>query len=118
MKRTLIAAALIAASLTASAGCTSGKDSYKGEDKAIHFVSGGLIAFGTTLGTKSPWVGFAAGSAVGLLKELDDRSGSGQCSGKDLGVTVLGAALGAFAGSKVLVYQQRGTTVVAYRTEF
>lgn len=118
MKRTLIALALAVSSLTAAAGCASGKDSYKGEDKAIHFVAGSLISFGTTLGTKSPWVGFAAGAGIGLLKELDDRSGSGQCSGKDLGITVIGAALGAFAGSKVLVYQQQGTTVVAYRTEF
>lgn len=120
----IIAAALMAASLTAQATderppapkCTAG-EKWTGSDKALHFGAGATIAFATTLGTGKPLWGFGAGAAVGALKELSDRSG-GCSSGKDFGVTVLGAAVGAFAGDRWLVYQQRGTTVVAYRTEF
>lgn len=98
------------------AKCTAG-EKWTGSDKALHFGAGATIAFATTLGTEKPLWGFAAGSAVGALKELSDRSG-GCSSGKDFGVTVLGAAVGAFAGDRFLVYRNKGTTVVAYRQEF
>jgi uncharacterized protein YfiM (DUF2279 family) len=97
--------------------CTAG-EKWTGNDKDLHFVAGATISFATTLGTEKPLWGFAAGTAVGALKELSDRGGNGCSSGKDFGVTVLGAAVGAFAGDRVLVYRNKGTTVVAYRQEF
>lgn len=97
--------------------CTAG-EKWTGSDKAMHFGAGATIAFATTLGTEKPLWGFGAGVAVGALKELSDRGGNGCSSGKDFGVTVLGAAVGAFAGDRVLVYRNKGTTVVAYRQEF
>jgi len=118
-QRMAIAAALLAGLSTCSyAKCSSGTDTYRGEDKALHLAAGSVISFATTLGTKSPLIGFAAGSAIGLLKEASDSDGSGTCSSKDLAVTVLGAAIGAFAGHRVLIWQENKTTVVAYRTEF
>lgn len=99
------------------AKCTDG-EKWTGKDKTLHFAAGTTIAFATTLGTEKPWVGFAAGAAVGALKELSDRGGNGCPSGKDFGVTVLGAAVGAFLGDRVLVMKQNGTTIVAYRKEF
>ena len=97
--------------------CTKG-EKWTGSDKALHLGSGAIISFATTLGTKKPLWGFGAGVAVGALKELSDRGGNGCASGKDFGVTVLGAAIGAFAGDRVLVMRKNGTTIVAYHTEF
>jgi uncharacterized protein YfiM (DUF2279 family) len=126
--KTLAAALLLCASLAHAGGpapvpapaptpsCTTG-EKWTGSDKALHLAAGSLIAFGTTLGTENPWIGFAAGSAVGALKEISDR-GAGCSSGKDLGVTIIGAALGAFVGNRVLVMKKNGMTVVAYQTDF
>lgn len=101
---------------TPTVSCTKG-EKWTGRDKQLHLAAGTIISFATTLGTEKPLWGFGAGVAVGALKELSDRSG-GCSSGKDFGVTVLGAAIGAFAGDRVLVMRKNGTTFVAYRTEF
>lgn len=97
--------------------CTAG-ESWRGNDKTDHILIGTTVSFATTLGTKSPWTGFAAGAALGLLKEATDKSGGGCSSSKDLAVTLAGAAVGAFLGKQVLIYQDKKATIVAYRTEF
>ena len=129
MKKTIATIALLAATLPALAGgdhyqppptpsvsCTKG-EKWTGSDKTLHFAAGSVISFATTLGTEKPLWGFAAGAAVGLLKEISDR-GAGCSSGKDFGVTVLGAAVGAFLGDRVLIMRKNGMNIVAYQTEF
>lgn len=66
-------------------------------------VAGSVIALAATAQTRDPWKGFAWGAGAGLAKELLDANSSGQCSAKDLAVTVLGAAIGAGLGARIIV---------------
>lgn len=97
-------------SIGAAASCRS-NDSWRGQDKNQHFVLGGVTGLATTLGTGSRLKGWAAGTAVGALKELSDSSGRGDCSLQDFLVTSLGAGVGALTGGVLLTYADGKTTV-------
>lgn len=103
-------------SVSAGASCpcqSAPRDSWTGQDKALHFGLGAAIAAGVGVHTGDPWKGFYAGAAAGVLKEALDATGTGQVSGRDLVVTVLGAAVGA-SGSKLVI----GRRFIGVRTEF
>ncbi len=116
LKRAAAACALLFACATAGAGCRPG-DAWRGEDKRLHFAGGAFISTVVTMHTGDPMTGFLAGTAAGVVKEAADAGGLGQCSGKDLLVTVAGAALGAWAGH-IVVTRVQGRTTVAYVAQF
>lgn len=103
---------LLAATLPAgaAAGCRA-DDAWRGPDKTQHAVLGGVTAMATTLGTGSRAKGFLAGAGVGALKELSDSTGRGDCSLRDLLVTVAGAGAGALTGGWLLTYADGKATV-------
>ena len=109
-------AAVLSCSTTAHAACTS-RDSWRGQDKQLHLVVGAAVAAGATAYTGSAWQGFAWGAGVGLVKEAIDARGGGTCSAQDLGATVAGAALGAWAAGWA-IERQGSTTVVSYGRTF
>lgn len=114
--RLLAACALALACSTATAGCNA-PDSWRGSDKNLHFALGAGIATVATMHTGDPWTGFAVGAAAGVTKEALDAAGMGQCSGKDLAVTLAGAAVGAWTGH-LIVTRVQGRTTVAYVGSF
>lgn len=70
------------------------EDKWTGLDKRLHFAGGALVAGTTTLVTDSPRLGFAAGVAVGIGKEIWDTQHPGHTpSYKDAIVTIAGGAL-------------------------
>jgi uncharacterized protein YfiM (DUF2279 family) len=96
------AAILLVTGMSAHAKCTS-KDRWTGQDKQQHLLMGSVIALAGTVGHKDPWMGFAYGAGAGLLKEAIDSRGSGTCSAQDLAVTLIGAAIGAGIGARIIV---------------
>lgn len=116
MKKLIIAAALVAASIGANAACRA-NDRFGGNDKTLHFGGGAVISTLVTVHTADPWKGFYAGAAAGVVKEAVDSTGAGDCSLQDLIVTVAGAAVGAYTGS-VIVTRLQGRTLVAYTKSF
>jgi uncharacterized protein YfiM (DUF2279 family) len=92
----VLAAALLATSAQAQS------EIWGGQDKRLHFAGGALIATAVTVHTRDPWIGFAAGAGVGLVKELVDAGGLGTPSAKDFLVTVAGAAVGASVGHIII----------------
>lgn len=111
-------AALLCALLVgqANAGCRP-KDSWHGEDKQLHVLAAGGIAFIGTLHTGDPWKGFQYGAGAALLKEAIDATGLGDCSVKDLAVGVAAAAVASYTGG-LIVTRVQGRTLVAYATTF
>lgn len=102
------------ASAGASCPCQGApRDSWTGYDKKLHFLGGAAIAAGVAVHTGDPWKGFYAGAAAGVLKEALDATGTGNVSGRDLVVTVIGAAVGA-SGSRLVI----GRRFVGVRAEF
>ena len=87
--KNIIAITLVSAALTANA------DEWTGRDKELHFLGGAAVAAVVTTATRNEWTGFAAGTAVGLAKEIYDSTGRGEVSGKDFVVNALGAFVGA-----------------------
>ena len=67
-------------------------DDWTGTDKNKHFVAGAVIASVTTVATRSEGIGFLAGTAAGLAKEIYDGR---RASTKDFIVTAAGAYVGA-----------------------
>lgn len=115
MKKLLIVAA-VALSFGAQAKCLT-RDKWTGVDKNMHFVAGAFIGVGATVKFRDPLAGFAAGVAVGALKELSDSRGGGTCSLQDFAVTAIGAALGVY-GSAWLIAPTLGGMTVSYSTTF
>lgn len=113
--RCALAIVLALLSADAWAGCTS-RDKLSGQDKALHFVAGGVVGMAVTLQTESAWAGFAAGAALGLAKELADSGGGGVCSAQDALATAIGAAVGARVG--LMLIPMRGGGMVAYHRTF
>jgi uncharacterized protein YfiM (DUF2279 family) len=90
-------------------------DSWYGEDKVGHFVMGAGVATAVTVATGNEWYGFAAGTAVGALKEVYDYKHRDKHtpSFKDFAVTAVGALVGAKFGG-LMVTPNR----ITYRIEF
>lgn len=63
-------------------------------DKALHFIAGGVVAAPVAYAF-GPLAGLAAGSIAGLAKEVLDQMRYGGFDMADLVVTVAGAAVGA-----------------------
>jgi uncharacterized protein YfiM (DUF2279 family) len=106
LKRTLVAATLLAASATASAT----------EDLAAHAGASAVIASALTVlfedGKEPVLYAIATTMAIGLAKEIhDSRSGESYFSGADLAADLLGATLG--AGATGLIVTPR---FVGFRT--
>lgn len=86
-------------------------DEWSGGDKALHFgvsiplgMAGAVIASEVAPGRNRVLYGTLIGSTPALVKELyDSRSGGSGFSGKDLAVSVAGAALGAWLGDRFLL---------------
>lgn len=116
MKKLLIFAA-VALSFGAQAKCLT-RDKWSGTDKNMHFVAGAFAGAGATAQFRDPLKGFAAGAAIGALKELSDSRGGGRtCSLQDFAVTAIGAAVGAY-GSAWMIAPTRGGVNVSYSTTF
>ena len=62
-------------------------------DKVLHFVAGGVIAFGCAL-IFGPVAGILAGAAAGILKEIRDEIVYGGADWRDLLATCAGAMVG------------------------
>ena len=114
--RYLIAALLCVLCLDTSARCRA-NDSWHGEDKQMHAMAGGGIAFIATLQTGDPWKGFMYGAGAGLAKEAIDATGLGDCSLQDLAVTAIAAGVAAYTGGLFITHAQ-GRTMVAYAKTF
>lgn len=115
MKKLLIVAA-ISLSFGAQSKCLT-RDKWSGTDKNMHFVAGAFAGAGATAQFRDPLKGFAAGVAIGALKELSDSRGGGTCSLQDFAVTAIGAAVGAYGGAW-LIAPTRGGMTVSYSTTF
>lgn len=115
MKKLLIVAA-VALSFGAQAKCLT-RDKWTGADKNLHLAAGVFIGSGVSVQFRDPLKGFAAGVAIGALKELSDSSGGGTCSLQDFAVTAIGAAIGAY-GSAWMIAPTRGGVTVSYSTTF
>lgn len=99
--RTIAAAVLAIASISAHA------DEWTGQDKTKHVIAGALIAAPVSMLTDSWRAGAASGCAVGVLKEINDmRTTNHTPSYKDAVVTCVGAAVGAQLG--VMIAPVRG----------
>lgn len=109
MKKFIISAAIAATTVTAHA------DSWYGEDKVGHFVMGAGVATAVTVATGNEWYGFAAGTAVGALKEIYDSQHKDKhtVSFKDFAVTAVGSLAGAKFGG-LMISPNR----ITYRIEF
>ncbi len=70
-------------------------DDWTGRDKELHFVGGFGVASVVTAVTKDENMGFLAGAAAGLAKEVYDDHKGADVSGKDLVVTIIGSFIGA-----------------------
>lgn len=107
MKRLVMAAAILAASVSVQA------DEWHGRDKQLHAIGGAVVAGSVHQLTGSRWAGFAAGLTVAVGKELADMHMPGHTpSYKDAVVTALGASLVAVPGLSI------GPGWVSYRVEF
>lgn len=103
---------------SAHAGGMQTNDAWTGADKTKHLSVGFAIGGAVTAMTGRPLYGFAAGTAIGALKELSDAHSTGHTSSfQDFAVTAAGAAIGAYTGGVVLTYY-RGRTGVAITKEF
>lgn len=107
---------LLVLATSANAKCLT-NDRWVGYDKVQHVTVGLFIGAGVTAQTGDPLKGFAAGTAVGALKELADARGSGTCSLQDFAVTAIGAAAGAYGSAWILSHSQ-GKTSLTYRSTF
>ncbi len=88
-------------------------DEWTGRDKAMHAIGGAVVAGTVHELTGSRWLGFAAGAAVGIGKELYDMRTPGHTpSIKDAVVTIAGASLVAVPGLRI------GPGWITYRMEF
>jgi uncharacterized protein YfiM (DUF2279 family) len=105
----------IALAIAATISTTAYADSWYGEDKVGHFVMGAGVATAVTVATGNEWYGFAAGTAVGALKEVYDYQHRDKHtpSFKDFAVTAVGALVGAKFGG-LMVTPNR----ITYRIEF
>lgn len=72
-------------------------DEWYGPDKQQHAIGGALIGAAVTAGTGNAWTGCAAGSAVGLAKEIYDyhHRDRHEPSVKDFVVTAAAACVSA-----------------------
>ncbi|MBI4757171.1 MAG: hypothetical protein HY778_17510 [Betaproteobacteria bacterium] len=108
MKHKTALALTLAATLLASAAHA---EDWSGRDKVLHFgvsiplgVAGAVIAQEVAPAQNRVLLGTLIGSTPALAKELyDSRSGGSGFSGKDLAVSVAGAALGAWLGDRFLL---------------
>lgn len=90
------------------------KDSWKGEDKAMHFGVSFVLGFAARNQWKNePGKAFLVALVPGVIKEATDQ----KASGKDMVANALGAALGVYSAGWIISRNQ-GQTVVAYQTEF
>ena len=95
-------AAVVAMTLAAAPAKAADPDPFWGRDKALHFVSAGVLAGAgyavTTALTKDRWKAFAVGGGVGLgagaAKEGLDSLGYGDPSWKDFAWDAIGTAFG------------------------
>lgn len=121
LKTAAVVTTLALASYPAAAQqrCTM-TDPWQGPDKTKHLVVGAAIGAGVTLATDRPHWGFAAGTAVGAIKELvDRRTPSRTCSFQDFAVTALGAAAGAYGTAWLILPDPNGKGVfVGYSRQF
>jgi uncharacterized protein YfiM (DUF2279 family) len=83
----------------------------------MHLVVGAFAGAGAMAQFRDPLKGFAAGVAIGALKELSDSRGGGTCSLQDLIATAIGATVGAY-GSAWMIAPTRGGMTVSYSTTF
>lgn len=89
-------------------------DSWKGDDKKMHF--GVSFVLGFAAGAQWPEnkpLAFGVAMIPGLIKEATDT----KASGKDLVANAVGAALGVYTGGW-LITRNQGTTKVAYAAWF
>jgi hypothetical protein len=108
----LCIAAFVLLMIVAHMPASAAPDSFRTGDKILHAGAGGLIAAGFTEATGSWKWGMAAGCAAGALKELSDRGGAGEVSGRDFIATCAGAAIGAaLTWHFVVVPRKNGKTV-------
>jgi uncharacterized protein YfiM (DUF2279 family) len=116
---TKVAKFFLAAALVLNAGMLKA-DNWHGEDKQAHFfLVGALPAIIIAGQTESRALGFAAGFAAGLTKEvLDSKSRASSFSSKDLIWTAAGAALGAYTGHWMVTRNERGTTMLTWSGTF
>lgn len=109
LKIVLLAALL--ASAGAHARCTT-RDPWTGPDKAKHLAVGAVAGSAVTLATKRPEIGFLAGTALGIAKEVADSRAGRVCSLQDAVVTAAGAWAGAYGTALVILPKKDGVHVV------
>jgi hypothetical protein len=105
----LILVAALAAFFTSAHSLESDTKSHIG----VSFVLGYAMA---NQFPNEPLKAWGVAMIPGVLKEVSDRSSTG-FDKKDLLADAIGAALGVATG-RWMVMRSKGTTVVAYRTEF
>jgi putative flippase GtrA len=76
-------------------------DAWTGKDKQLHFLGCALVAFLVAIFTSNIFLGFVAGSAVALVKDLiyDLLLGKGTASLQDIVVSLVGSVVGAIASA-------------------
>ncbi len=87
-------------------------DAWTGKDKELHLIGGFGVASVVTAVTKDENMGFLAGAAAGLAKEIYDDHKGADVSGKDLVVTIIGSFIGAkvtglYVDSEKIIYTKK-----------
>lgn len=116
MKAVHLLALALVPHLAIAGKCTT-HDGWSGPDKTKHLIGGAAIGAAVTYATEKPLYGWAAGTAVGALKEVIDSRGHGTCSFQDFAVTSLGAAAGAYGTAWVILPMKKGV-FVGYASNF
>ena len=98
--------------------CVSQADEWTGQDKALHFGAGLVIASVVSIAAENEATGFWTAVAVGASKELwDSKQPDHEASFKDFAWSAVGAYLGARWGAWSLSRTNK-TTVVGFIHQF
>lgn len=107
--------ALLATSMFVACGPVHA-DAWTGTDKDKHVIAGALVGTAVAAYTQDRVAGAVAGAVVGAAKELYDSTGRGQVSAKDLIVTAIGGAAGAYLGGFFVVVKDRQAVLYISRS--
>lgn len=118
MKSILIALLLTSSTLAfADSGCITG-DKFS-RNKVIHFGGTALVSGIGTYVTGNPWIGFAAGMTIGLVREKYKMNHPGMhCEYSAIAYDIAGSATGAFITDRFILLPQKKGVYVAYSKEF
>lgn len=117
MKKQIAITLLVAmVSVNALASCVGGPAI--STNKALHFAGTAAISAGVTAVTENPTLGFWAGIAAGVARELYKQTHGMRCEYSSMAYDVAGAAAGSWVAWHWYVLPKRGGVEIVYARSF